>query len=71
MEIVAFAGPPLVKFIVSSKSWRVPFVDMIVVKRIIGFNMGTVILKNLVMEFAPSITAASKMERSMFCKAAR
>ena len=45
--IVAFPGPPPVKFFTSSKSCKVPFVDMIAVRRTTGFNCGSVILKNV------------------------
>ena len=64
----AFAGPPPVKFTDSSNNCNVPFVDMIAVKRIVGFNNGTVILKNVCNGEAPSILAASYTEYSIFCK---
>ena len=57
--IVAFPGPPPVKFFTSSKSCKVPFVDMIAVRRTTGFNFGSVILKNVWTVEAPSILAAS------------
>ena len=59
MVIVAFAGPPPVKFTDSSNNCNVPFVDMIAVSKIVGFKSGQVILKNVCIGDAPSIFAAS------------
>ncbi|MNP83494.1 hypothetical protein D3C76_1824540 [compost metagenome] len=59
MESVALPGPPLVIFIISSNSCRVPIVEVIDVKRIIGLSSGTVIAKNCLGPEAPSIFAAS------------
>ncbi|MMZ69429.1 hypothetical protein D1872_322690 [compost metagenome] len=46
IDNVAFAGPPFVMFMTSSKSCKVPIVEVIDVNKIIGFNKGTVMLKN-------------------------
>ena len=64
----AYAGPPFVKFIDSSNNCNVPFVDMIAVNKIVGFNSGTVILKNVCIGDAPSILAASYTEYSVIPK---
>lgn len=42
MVIVAFAGPPFVIFTVSSKSCSVPIVELMVVNKIIGLSIGSV-----------------------------
>lgn len=67
----AYAGPPFVKFMDSSNNCNVPFVDMIAVNKIVGFNSGTVILKNVCIGDAPSILAASYTEYSIFCNPER
>ena len=59
MVIVAFAGPPFVRFTDSSKSCNVPFIDMIVVITIVGLRRGTVIDQKVLQPLAPSIFAAS------------
>ena len=46
MVKVVLAGPPSVMFLTSSKSCNVPMVEVMVVNKIIGFNCGTMILKN-------------------------
>ena len=42
-------------------------VEVMVVNKIIGFNIGIVILVNFVNVEAPSISAASYIEGSIFC----
>ena len=51
--------------------YDIPFVDIIAVNKIVGFNNGTVILKNVCIADAPSIFAASYTEYSMFCNPER
>ena len=44
--MVDFPGPPAVRLTDSSNSCKVPDVDMIAVRRIVGFNSGIVIFVN-------------------------
>ena len=59
MVKVVLAGPPSVMFLTSSKSCNVPMVEVMVVNKIIGFNCGTMILKNFWKPLQPSSSAAS------------